>query len=421
MPRKPCNSDAAHAFWSTQPVPQTENETEKIVFAGPMDEPKTIDDISETPYPIASTFEWWTPNMEAGDDIHAIYELLRDNYVEDDDSMFRFNYTEEFLQWALCPPGYIPDWHVAVRRKTDKKLLAFIAGVPMTLRMGTPEDMKKQAEENGHGEAAAKYDAPRHICEINFLCVHKQLREKRLAPILIKEVTRRVNRTDVWQAVYTAGVLLPTPYASGQYFHRSLNPEKLVEIRFSGIPAQYQKFQNPMSMLKRNYQLPSVPKSSGLREMKPSDVPRVRQILMNYLDNFDVSPVFSEAEISHYLLPRDGVVFTYVVENDEKVTDFFSFYRIPSTIIGNSNHSILSAAYIHYYAATSMPLHQLILDLLIVAHSRGFDVCNMVEILDNRSFVEQLKFGPGDGHLRYYFYNWAYPKIKPSRVALVML
>lgn len=35
--------------------------------------------------------------------------------------------------------------------------------------------------------------------EINFLCVHKKLRAKRLAPVLIKEVTRRVNRMGVWQ------------------------------------------------------------------------------------------------------------------------------------------------------------------------------------------------------------------------------
>lgn len=32
--------------------------------------------------------------------------------------------------------------------------------------------------------------------EINFLCVHKSLRSKRLAPVLIKEITRRVNLTD---------------------------------------------------------------------------------------------------------------------------------------------------------------------------------------------------------------------------------
>lgn len=33
------------------------------------------------------------------------------------------------------------------------------------------------------------------MVEINFLCVHKKLRDKRLAPLLIKEITRRVNLT----------------------------------------------------------------------------------------------------------------------------------------------------------------------------------------------------------------------------------
>lgn len=51
------------------------------------------------------------------------------------------------------------------------------------------------------------------LAEINFLCVHKQLRSKRLAPVLIKEVTRRVNLRNVWQASYTAGVVLPKPVA----------------------------------------------------------------------------------------------------------------------------------------------------------------------------------------------------------------
>jgi len=37
------------------------------------------------------------------------------------------------------------------------------------------------------------------MVEINFLCVHKKLRSKRLAPVLIKEITRRVNLKGIWQ------------------------------------------------------------------------------------------------------------------------------------------------------------------------------------------------------------------------------
>lgn len=32
------------------------------------------------------------------------------------------------------------------------------------------------------------------------------------------------------QAVYTAGVVLPTPLACCRYYHRSLNPKKLIEV-----------------------------------------------------------------------------------------------------------------------------------------------------------------------------------------------
>lgn len=52
------------------------------------------------------------------------------------------------------------------------------------------------------------------LTEINFLCVHKKLRSKRLAPVLIKEITRRSHIEGVFQAVYTAGVVIPRPAAT---------------------------------------------------------------------------------------------------------------------------------------------------------------------------------------------------------------
>lgn len=68
------------------------------------------------------------------------------------------------------------------------------------------------------------------MVEINFLCVHKKLRSKRVAPVLIREITRRVNLTGIFQAVYTAGIVLPKPVSTCTYWHRSLNPKKLIEV-----------------------------------------------------------------------------------------------------------------------------------------------------------------------------------------------
>lgn len=55
-----------------------------------------------------------------------------------------------------------------------------------------------------------------HIVEINFLCIHKKLRSKRLAPVMIREITRRVNMLGIFQAVYTAGVVLPKPITTAR-------------------------------------------------------------------------------------------------------------------------------------------------------------------------------------------------------------
>lgn len=72
--------------------------------------------------------------------------------------------------------------------------------------------------------------------EINFLCVHKKLRGKRLAPVLISEVTRRINKTNIWQAIYTAGTLIPKPFSNTMYYYRNLNYKKLIECGFCAKP-----------------------------------------------------------------------------------------------------------------------------------------------------------------------------------------
>jgi len=129
--------------------------------------------------------------------------------------MFRFKYSIPFLRWALGAPGYYKDWLMGVRVIKNKKLVGFISGIPVTVVVaGTKMPMS----------------------EINFLCVHKKLRTKRLAPVLIKEVTRRINLKNVWQAVYTAGKYIPTPFAEALYFHRSLNVKKLIEVFHTSIP-----------------------------------------------------------------------------------------------------------------------------------------------------------------------------------------
>lgn len=100
-------------------------------------------------------FEWSVIDIRDDAQIAEMYTLLTENYVEDDDCTFRFDYSVNFLRWALSPPGYVAEWHVGVRNSKTGKLMGCITGIPALIGVdGTEVPM----------------------AEINFLCVHKKLR-----------------------------------------------------------------------------------------------------------------------------------------------------------------------------------------------------------------------------------------------------
>jgi glycylpeptide N-tetradecanoyltransferase len=195
---------------------------------------------------------------------------------------------------ALLPPGYKKVWHVGLRATHNerRKLCAFISGVPVTLRV----------RNNTFASV-----------EINFLCVHKKLRSKRLAPVLIKEITRRCHAEGIWEAVYTAGVVLPKPVATCRYFHRPLNWTKLFETGFSSLPPGTTK-----ERMELRNRLPSSTHLQGIRLMEERDVAAITALLRTYSRKFDLTPVYPEEEIRHWF-PHKGddesrVIWTYVLE-----------------------------------------------------------------------------------------------------------
>ncbi|KAG1803719.1 N-myristoyl transferase [Suillus plorans] len=396
-----------HKFWATQPVPQLGDEVSPD--DGFIEPNKSREEVRQDPYPLPKDFEWAILDINDSKQIKEVYDLLSLNYVEDDEAAFRFQYSAEFLEWALKPPGYLKDWHIGVRVSSNKKLVAFISGVPVTLRV------------RGNVFRA---------CEINYLCVHKKLRSKRLAPVLIKEVTRQVNLTGIFQAIYTAGVVLPTPVSTCRYFHRSLNIPKLVDIKFTYVPRSM-----TLARMIRVYKMVAKPQLSGLREMEERDVSNVADLFTRYMQRFSMGPIMTLDEVRHQFLSGRGrmdepsehyrrpgqVVWTYVVEEAHtgRITDFFSFYSLPSTIINHPKYGLLEAAYLFYYASDAAfaedseadsilkkRLEALVGDALIIANQAKFDVFNALTLMDNCSFLESLKFGAGDGLLNFYLYNW---------------
>lgn len=312
--------------------------------------------------------------------------------------MFRFDYSEEFLHWHLTAPGYLKQLHCSVMLETNgvKKIVGFISGIPIHI--------------NVKGNKL-------ELVEINFLCVNNKYRSKRLAPVLIKEITRRVNLTNVWQAVYTAGALLPKPFCVTNYYHRNLNIQKLVDIKFTYLNPKMN-----MARAKKVYSLSKETTIPGLRPFQKKDSDQVYEILENYLSQFKIRPYYSKEEVEHWFTPRDNLIYSYVVENEDgKITDFTSFYLLPSSILQHEVHKKLYSAYSFFTVPGSVGLKDLLRNTLILAKQQNFDVFNALNIMNNESAFPDLLFARGDGSLKYYLYNYTTPEIKTEELAIVLM
>ncbi|KAH8045831.1 hypothetical protein JL722_13986 [Aureococcus anophagefferens] len=324
------DASGVHKFWDTQPVPKLGESISDVDVNDVIEPNKPSSALRQEPFKMPEGFAWSDLDVTSEDILKEIYTLLNENYVEDDDAMFRFDYSMPFLEWALTPPNYDTSFHLGVRNeRSGSKLMAFITGVPAT---------------------AVVRGKPVRVVEINYLCVHKRLRTKRLAPVLIKEITRARNLKGVFQAAHA--------------------------------------------------------------------------LLSNYLSKFALAPKLDVDEFAHWVLPRPGVIDSFVVDDGtaaKNVTDLCSFYHLPSTVIGHEKHSTLKAAYSFYNVATSMPLQDLMRDALVCAKRVDMDVFNALNIMENDAFLKELKFGIGDGHLQYYLYNWKCAEMQPNDIGLVLL
>ena len=169
--------------------------------------------------------------------------------------------------------------------------------------------------------------------------------------------------------------------------------------------------------------VPDTAQRPGFRPMVEADVEVACAKLNKKLRNYRLSQIFSVDEFRHWLLTREGVVHSYVVEAPEsgEITDFVSFYMLPSSVLRSTKFPRLGAAYAYYHFNEKANFKALMQDALIAARNLDNDVFNMLDLMENEGVVKDLNFGVGDGTLHYYLYNWRSNELQPKEVGLVLL
>lgn len=371
-----------HEFWKTQPVPKIGTKVEKpgTIYA---QLPRAFDN----PIILPDECEWKTLDIEDESDLDSLHSFLSEHYVQDTDDRFRLRYSKEFITLLLTQNDTRSV--AAITLRETGQIIGCISYVMTTNVV--------------HGESF-------QMAEVNFLCIDETFRNKRMAPVLISEITRRVTRHGIDKAMYTVGNKIPTPFSVTRYYHRPLNVRFLIDIGFMDCGDQ------TMESVEKIYQLPSKMSRNFVR-LDESNLEGAYSCFISYVDNgYDCYPDFSLEEFRHMFLHND-VVRTYVVtdtENSNEVLDFCSYYNLDSTVV--SDGSIMRAANLFYYSCNNTDLRMICLNLMIEAKNRGIDVFNATDMGENLKILSDLRFISGTGVSYYYMYNYRVPPIVPTKI-----
>ena len=66
--------------------------------------------------------------------------------------------------------------------------------------------------------------------------------------------------------------------------------------------------------------------------MEKKDITAVLKLYKEQMEKYKMYYKFSQDDVVHFMMPKDEVVWTWVIEDDKKqVTDFFSMHRLSQT------------------------------------------------------------------------------------------
>lgn len=372
-------------FWNTQLLPRDQEEGQIAFFE--------LEKMKKEPFSLPQGFFWRQFDIADNEkDLELVLKFLHDFYSSDTSGRFRLRYPAETLRWILCTSDHRKEFHIGVMK--GEELIGMITGTPGSYIIGKLSPV---------------------LVSISFLCIKTGYRGKNLAPILIREITRRITLIGItagWQgAIHTSSLDLPHVVSRAVYYHRPLNVKKLLNV---GFCHRHGKLTAKGTI--KYYQFRQEMVNTNLRPMEEKDVPEVLQFLTNHLNNFVMKNSFSEKEFRYIFFPRKDVVQTYVLFEKGKIVGFASYYLNEMSVSDSSQ--IIKTAYLIYLIEP--PGSNLMDDILIIANNSGIDLFTCTNIMKNSDFLQRCKFSKGSGKANYYFYNWKCEKIEPSEMAIVL-
>ncbi len=360
------------------------------------------DAADEPPPRLPPGFEWCRVDL----DDPELLRLLQGHYVDADGGRLRLLVTREMLEWTLGGPGRLPGREGVV-------------GVRAT---GEASGTAGREAGGGAGRLVACISCtPAHVLVdgrrervglISHMCVHRKLRNKRLTPVLVREVTRVGWAHGLASGLSTSARRLHAPLLRARYHQRVLDADALVRSGF--LP----KYMAPFVAGQQH--LEGGDSGAGARPLRDDDVPWAAGLLSAQAAGSRLALDWSDMDgARHRLLPRGDTVFSYVIGTRDQ-RSLVSFYAMPVRVLDTGAEARMA-----YLYAWSGPAD---IETLLAAAARlaaGPGRCHMLSALDigacTPDALRRAGFSPGaDNFFHAAHCAWGVSGIAPADSCLVL-
>ena len=264
--------------------------------------------VRQEPYSLQQGFHWVTLTSSNAEEVLKCASKSGNTTIK----------VSDVVKYFFMHPNTKNEWQFGIR-KSNGKLVAVTMGHSAFINIG----------------------------EVSITCIcpmityHAKYDNKRLWYMLIKELMRRANLSNINHLVFPM---------------QSVDTCIIKPINLTHVWSY--SFNNSTT----NSRLPSSPRTPGWRRMTSEDVPSALALINKWSSQFEITRVFnSEEEFSHaFLCPTvPKHVFTYVVEHEtNNITDLVSF----RLLFQSSSHVLAVVATV---VSTRSPVKQLITDMLV--------------------------------------------------------
>lgn len=387
-----------HKFWFKQPIMAM---NEIVSKDESINKPLNQLSISDTPTKLPPDFEWLNLNLSNKEHLERLLILLNSYYTSS--NQFSQIHTEEFMKWYYDEKSV--QVHLCVKSSKHNLFVGYICGKVVKAQVNRLVS---------------------DFIEVRLLCVHQQLRNKKLAPCLMTELTRQFNLLGYDKAFYSTNVYINKPLISSKYHLRPINVDKLLNTGFLKIDTKNTNI--TVDNIKQANEIIVENKAKNFVKMRSHHIEMAYNLFNMYIDKYNYHPIYTLEEFTH-LFYNNKFVKSYVftekdneddADEDEYVVDFVSYYVTEIEVLkGDCINKVIKKANLFYYTSLDKTPYSILKNILIVAKEDNVDVFSALNIMEHGEILKELNFEEFGHELHYYLYNWRVRTLGNNQIGMV--